>query len=333
VKSKLYISERAHLILPTHRLLDAATESLRGKNKIGSTLKGIGPTYTDKVSRNGLRVGDLLLPDFQKKYNHLKRIHLQQIEDMKFDYTSIKIDGFTFDQYESAWQKAAQELISYNICATEYFLNNAMKRRKKILAEGAQGTLLDIDFGSYPYVTSSNTTTAGVCSGLGIAPTKIGKVYGLFKAYCTRVGGGPFPTELFDSTGEHLRTKGNEFGSTTGRPRRCGWLDLPLLRYACMLNGVKELIMMKADVLSDLETINICTSYRNNGELTFEPPFDVDAKLVPTYATFMGWNKQIDPEKIPIELERYIEFIEFYSGLKIKLVSVGPGREQNIMID
>jgi adenylosuccinate synthase len=333
VKSKLYISEKAHLILPTHRLLDAANEAFRGKNKIGSTLKGIGPAYTDKISRNGLRVGDVLLPDFQKKYNHLKNMHFQQIEAMKFDYTSVKIDGFTFDQYESAWQEAAQELTSYQICATEYFLYDAMRRHKKILAEGAQGTLLDIEFGSYPYVTSSNTTTAGVCSGLGIAPTKIGKVYGLFKAYCTRVGEGPFPTELFDNIGEHLRTKGNEFGSTTGRSRRCGWLDLPLLRYACMLNGVKELIMMKADVLSELETINVCTSYRNDGKLTFEPPFDIAAKLVPTYATFNGWNKQINPEEISIELKRYIAFIEYYSGLKIKLVSIGPDREQNIIIE
>jgi adenylosuccinate synthase len=208
-----------------------------------------------------------------------------------------------------------------------------MKNRKKILAEGAQGTLLDIEFGSYPYVTSSNTTTAGVCSGLGIAPTKIGKVYGLFKAYCTRVGEGPFPTELFDNIGEHLRTKGNEFGSTTGRPRRCGWLDLPLLRYACMLNGVKELIMMKADVLSELETIDVCSSYLNNGKLIFDPPFDVAAKLVPDYTTFDGWNKPIDPEEIPIELEQYIEIIEFYSGLKIKLVSVGPDRDENIIIE
>jgi len=333
VKSKLYISEKAHLILPTHRLLDAANEASRGKNKIGSTLKGIGPTYTDKVSRNGLRIGDLLLPDFQKKYNYLKTIHLQQIEAMKFDYTSVKIDGFSFEQYESAWQEAAEELTSYRICATEYFLNDAMGRRKKILAEGAQGTLLDIDFGSYPYVTSSNTTTASVCSGLGIAPTKIGKVYGLFKAYCTRVGEGPFPTELLDNMGEHLRIKGNEFGSTTGRPRRCGWLDLPLLRYACMLNGVKELFMMKADVLSDLEEINVCTSYRNNGELMFEMPFDASAKLVPTYATFDGWNKQLNTEEIPLELKKYIAFIEFYSGLKIKLVSIGPDREQNIILD
>ena len=333
VKSKLYISEKAHLILPTHRLLDAANELFRGKNKIGSTLKGISPAYTDKVSRNGLRVGDLLLPNFQQKYNYLKNIHLQQIEAMKFDYSSIKIDGFTFEQYESAWQDAAQELTSYQICATEYFLNDAMRRRKKILAEGAQGTLLDVDFGSYPYVTSSNTTTASVCSGLGIAPTKIGKVYGLFKAYCTRVGEGPFPTELSDNVGEHLRIKGNEFGSTTGRPRRCGWLDLPLLRYACMLNGVKELYMMKADVLSDLEEISACTSYRKDGELMFEMPFDTTAKLVPTFAKFDGWNKQLNTEEIPLELRKYIAFIEFYSGLKIKLVSIGPDREQNILLN
>ena len=332
VKSKLYISEKAHLILPTHRLLDAANEAFRGKNKIGSTLKGIGPTYTDKVSRNGLRVGDLLLPDFQKKYNYLKNIHLQQIEAMKFDYTSVKIDGFTFAEYESAWQEAAQELTSYRICATEYLLNNALAEGKKILAEGAQGTLLDIEFGSYPYVTSSNTITAGVCSGLGIAPTKIGTVYGLFKSYCTRVGEGPFPTELFDDTGKLLQIQGNEFGSTTGRPRRCGWLDLPLLKYACMLNGVTELIMMKADVLNTLENINVCTSYKYNGKLTSEIPYDPFAKLEPQYQQLKGWNKQIDITETPSELTDYIIFIEQYLGLKIKLVSVGPDRRENIVI-
>ncbi len=332
VKSKLYISEKAHLILPTHRLLDAANETLRGKNKIGSTLKGIGPTYTDKISRNGLRVGDLLLPDFQEKYNHLKNLHLQQIESMKFDYTNIKIDGFSFAQYESAWHEASQELKSYHISAMEYLLNDALTEGKKILAEGAQGTLLDIEFGSYPYVTSSNTITAGVCSGLGIAPAKIGTVYGLFKAYCTRVGEGPFPTELFDNTGEQLRIQGNEFGSTTGRPRRCGWLDLPLLKYACMLNGVTELIMMKADVLSSLENIKVCTSYKYNNELISEIPFDPMAKLEPQYQELKGWNKTINMDELPSELMDYITFIEEYLGLKIKLVSVGPDRNQNIIL-
>jgi adenylosuccinate synthase len=332
VKSKLYISQKAHLILPTHRLLDAANEFIRGDNKIGSTLKGISPAYTDKVSRNGLRVGDLLLPNFQQKYNYLKRLHFQQIEAMKFDYTSVRIDGFTFEQYESALQAAAQELVSYNICATEYLLNNALKEDKKILAEGAQGTLLDVEFGAYPYVTSSNTITAGVCSGLGIAPTKIGTVYGLFKSYCTRVGEGPFPTELFDDTGKLLQTQGNEFGSTTGRPRRCGWLDLPLLKYACMLNGVTELIMMKADVLNNLENINVCTSYKYNGKIIDEIPFDSSAVLEPQYQQLNGWNKEIDKNKIPSELIDYITFIEQYLELKIKLVSIGADREQNIML-
>ena len=332
VKSKLYISEKTHLILPTHRLLDAANEAFRGEKKIGSTLKGIGPTYTDKVSRNGLRIGDLLLPDFQKKYNYLKKLHFQQIEAMKFDYNSVQIDGFSFSQYESAWLEAAQELTSYRICATEYLLNNALTDGKKILAEGAQGTLLDIEFGSYPYVTSSNTITAGVCSGLGIAPAKIGTVYGLFKSYCTRVGEGPFPTELLDDTGKLLQVQGNEFGSTTGRPRRCGWLDLPLLKYACMLNGVTELIMMKADVLNTLENINICTSYKYNGNLTSEIPYDPFAKLEPQYQQLKGWNRQIDINEMPSELGDYIAFIEQYLELKIKLVSVGADREQNIVI-
>ncbi|MBO4739796.1 MAG: adenylosuccinate synthase, partial [Bacteroidales bacterium] len=235
VKSKLYISQKAHLILPTHRLLDYVNETKRGSNKIGSTLKGIGPTYTDKVSRVGLRVGDLLLPDFQERYQHLKNLHIAQIQSMGFDYKTLQLNNMPFEEYEKLWHKAAKELATYHICATEYLLNKALQEGKKILAEGVQGTLLDVEFGSYPFVTSSNTVTAGVCSGLGIAPNKIGKVFGLFKAYCTRVGAGPFPTELFDETGEQLRQKGGEFGSTTGRPRRCGWLDLPHLKYACML--------------------------------------------------------------------------------------------------
>ena len=332
VKSKLYISDRAHLILPTHRLLDIANENFRGKKKIGSTLKGISPAYTDKVSRNGLRMGDLLMIDFNKKYKSLKQMHLRQIEFMQFDYTKTKIDGLSFEQYESAWLEAVQELATYNICSTEYFLNDYVNSRKKILAEGAQGTLLDLEFGSYPYVTSSNTTTAGVCSGLGISPTKINKVYGLFKAYCTRVGEGPFPTELFDTTGEYLRTKGNEFGSTTGRPRRCGWLDIALLRHACILNGVKELYMMKADVLSGLETVKVCTSYLYNENLTFKMPFDVNAKLVPTFSDFNGWGNLSYNEEMPTELKTYIHFIEHCVGTNIKLVSIGPDREENIVV-
>jgi adenylosuccinate synthase len=332
VKPELYISEKAHLILPTHRLLDAANESFRGKNKIGSTLKGIGPAYTDKTGRNGLRVGDLLLSGFQEKYNYLKEIHLRQIKSMDFDCSSVQIDGLSFDDYESAWHKSLQELTSYHICATEYLLNNALAEGKKILAEGAQGTLLDVEFGSYPYVTSSNTITAGVCSGLGIPPNKIGTVYGIFKAYSTRVGEGPFPTELFDATGEQLRIQGREFGSTTGRPRRCGWLDLPLLQYACMLNGVTELIMMKADVMDSLETLNVCTKYISKGKTITEIPYDLSDNVIPQYEQLKGWNKPIDVNNIPVELADYISFIENYLKLKIKMVSVGRDRTQNIML-
>jgi adenylosuccinate synthase len=332
VKPKLYISEKAHLILPTHRLLDAANEIIRGDNKIGSTLKGISPAYTDKTGRNGLRVGDLLLPNFQQKYEHLKDLHLRQIQSMELNYSAAQIDGIPFAEYESAWHQASQELKSYHICATEYLLNNALAEGKKILAEGAQGTLLDIEFGSYPYVTSSNTITAGVCSGLGIAPSKIGKVYGLFKAYCTRVGEGPFPTELFDSMGEQLRTVGNEFGSTTGRPRRCGWLDLPLLKYACMLNGVTELIMMKADVLNSLTTLSVCTEYKYKGKTITEIPYNLSDGIIPQYEQFKGWNKAIDMNNMPVELKDYISFIEKYLDLKITLVSVGRDRTQNIIL-
>jgi adenylosuccinate synthase len=330
VKSKLLISNRSHLILPTHRLLDAASETAKGESKIGSTLKGICPTYTDKTSREGLRTGDLLSADFEQKYRQLKAAHLRKLEDLfHFDIHTAKIDGLSFEEYESNWFAAAEELKTYKICSTEYVLNNALTEGKSILAEGAQGSLLDVEFGSYPFVTSSNTIAAGVCSGLGIAPNKIGTIYGLFKAYCTRVGEGPFPTELFDAVGEQLRIQGNEFGSTTGRPRRCGWLDLPLLKYSCMLNGVTELIMMKADVLSSLQTLQICTSY--NGT-TSEIPFELTKDIKPNYQEFKGWAKDIDTNDIPAELKQYIAFIEDYLNLKIKLVSVGPDREQNVYL-
>jgi adenylosuccinate synthase len=333
VKSKLLISNRSHLILPTHRLLDAANEAARGKNKIGSTLKGIGPTYTDKTNRGGLRMGDLLSADFENKYNFIKSNHLRKLEDLyHFDISAAKIDGFSFEEYETNWFTAIEELKSYRICSTEYVLNNALTEGKKILAEGAQGSLLDVEFGTYPFVTSSNTIAAGVCSGLGIAPNKINAVYGLFKAYCTRVGEGPFPTELFDAVGEQLRIQGNEFGSTTGRPRRCGWLDLPLLKYTCMLNGVTELIMMKADVLNCLPSIQICTSYQNSNASTTEIPFELTNALKVNYQEFKGWAKEIDTENIPIELMQYAAFIEDYLQLKIKLVSVGPDRGQNIYL-
>ncbi len=331
VKSKLYISQKAHLILPTHRLLDYVNETKRGSNKIGSTLKGIGPTYTDKVSRVGLRVGDLLLPDFQERYQHLKNLHIAQIQSMGFDYKTLQLNNMPFEEYERLWQKAAKELATYHICATEYLLNKALQEGKKILAEGAQGTLLDVEFGSYPFVTSSNTVTAGVCSGLGIAPNKIGKVFGLFKAYCTRVGAGPFPTELFDETGEQLRQKGGEFGSTTGRPRRCGWLDLPHLKYACMLDGVSELIMMKADVLDGFNELKICTAYQHNGQIINEIPYDADHDMQPQYEILKGWD-QSNTQTLPQTLKDYITFIENYLNLKITLVSVGADRNQNIYL-
>ena len=325
VKSKLYISEKAHLILPTHRWLDYVNESTLGQNKIGSTLKGIGPTYTDKVRRCGIRVGDLFLPGFKDKYTALRNRHLQQISDMGFDIDSIKLGNKSFSEYEQLWLAAAEELKQYQVCSTEYLINKALAEGKKVLAEGAQGSLLDVEFGSYPFVTSSCTITAGV------SPNKIGKVYGLFKAYCTRVGEGPFPTELFDSTGEELRQKGGEFGSTTGRPRRCGWLDLPHLRYACMLDGVTELIMMKADVLNGFDELKVCTSYSYNNRITDEIPFDPQARLVPQYQTLKGW-KAFSGNEIPSQMKDYIAFVEQYVGLKVKIVSVGPDRNENIVL-
>ncbi|MDR1792087.1 MAG: adenylosuccinate synthase [Bacteroidales bacterium] len=330
VKDNLYISDKAHLILPTHRALDYVNETGRGEQKIGSTLKGIGPAYTDKTARNGLRVGDLLNNQFEKKYFALSQIHKKLIEYQGFKLSEIMIDGLPFIEYEQLWSLAAQKLSTYKITATEFLLNEALDAGKTVLCEGAQGSMLDIEFGSYPFVTSSNTTTSGVCSGLGISPRRIGNVYGLFKAYCTRVGAGPFPTELFDATGEQLRQKGCEFGSTTGRPRRCGWLDLPLLKYACMLNGVTELIMMKTDVLDDFENINICKSYNYNGEQTQQPPFDALDKVTPVYQSLNGWKNSGDTKNISAELQKYIEIIENYVDTKITMISVGPDRTQTI---
>ena len=250
---------------------------------------------------------------------------------MGFDIDSIKLGNKSFSEYEQLWLAAAEELKQYQVCSTEYLINKALAEGKKVLAEGAQGSLLDVEFGSYPFVTSSCTITAGVCAGLGVAPNKIGKVYGLFKAYCTRVGEGPFPTELFDSTGEELRQKGGEFGSTTGRPRRCGWLDLPHLRYACMLDGVTELIMMKADVLNGFDELKVCTSYSYNNRITDEIPFDPQARLVPQYQTLKGW-KAFSGNEIPSQMKDYIAFVEQYVGLKVKIVSVGPDRNENIVL-
>ena len=335
VGENLLVSRKAHLILPTHRLLDAVFEKAKGKQKIGSTLKGIGPAYTDKVSRNGLRIGDLESNGFLERYIKARARHIKTVEQYEKEYERIQIEGVSFLAYEEAWMKALTVLKQLKKVNSEYFLNNALASGKKILAEGAQGTMLDIDFGSYPFVTSSNTTTAGVCIGLGIAPSNVGKVFGIFKAYCTRVGSGPFPTELFDADGEELRKTGREFGATTGRPRRCGWLDLPELKYAIMLNGVSELIMMKADVLSGFNEIKVATQYKHKGKLTEELPYsEQDGKTEPVYTQKKGWDKQLEGmnsyEQLPGELHDYIQFIEDAVGVAVKIVSVGPDRSQTI---
>ncbi|MBR0393929.1 MAG: adenylosuccinate synthase [Alistipes sp.] len=327
VCSRLQISKRAHLILPTHRVLDAASEAAKGKTKIGSTLKGIGPAYMDKTGRNGLRVGDILLPDFMERYNALKAKHLDQLShyDYVFDITS----------YEQEWFKGIESLRRFKFVESEQVVNNLIQNDATILAEGAQGSLLDIEFGTYPFVTSSNTLCAGVCTGLGVAPTRIGEVYGIFKAYCTRVGSGPFPTELFDATGETLRQVGNEFGATTGRPRRCGWLDLVALKYAVMMNGVTGLIMMKSDVLNDFETIKVATAYELNGETLDYFPYEADDNIIPVYREFKGWNCDIcgvrNFEDFPQEFKDYVAFIEAETGVPVKIISVGPDREETIV--
>jgi len=335
-EKNLLVSRRAHLILPTHRLLDAASESAKGDSKIGSTLKGIGPTYTDKYGRNGIRTGDIGTPGFRQKYDRLKEFHLSIIGHSGFDFTGHKIDGLLFGEYENAWFDAVERMKEFTMIDSEYFLNGCLDEGKSVLAEGAQGSMLDVDFGSYPFVTSSSTITAGVCSGLGIAPGRIGTVYGVFKAYCTRVGSGPFPTELHDETGETLRRGGHEFGSTTGRPRRCGWIDLPALKYAIMLNGVDSLIMMKADVLSALESIRVCTHYLVDGVKTEALPFDLcgDA-ITPVYTALKGWSTDIGKttvfDRLPAELREYIIYLETAAGLPVSMVSVGPDRTQTIL--
>jgi adenylosuccinate synthase len=331
----LRISKRAHLILPTHRMLDAAYEQAMGAGKIGSTLKGIGPCYTDKTARYGLRFGDILAADFTEKYNKLKQRHFNILASYNFDHTVALIDKMPFDEYEKNWFDAVEELRTFPLIDSELYINKALAEGKSILAEGAQGSMLDVDFGSYPYVTSSNTITAGVCSGLGIPPSAVGKVYGVFKAYCTRVGSGPFPTELEDATGESLRDHGKEFGSTTGRPRRCGWLDLPALRYAIMLNGVTDLVMMKADVMNEFETINICTGYEVNGETTQDLTYETLSNPVkPIYKTLPGWNHSLegvsDYDLLPEKLKEYTGFIEETVGLSVNILSSGPGREETI---
>lgn len=326
----LRISKKAHLIMPTHRALDAANELALGKKKIGSTLKGIGPTYTDKTARKGLRVGDSLSSNFRQQYETIKASHLAQIKNLHYDINELRLDGMTFDEYEKTWFEALEYMKRFQFIESEYFLNKALDEGKNILAEGAQGTLLDVDFGSYPFVTSSSVIAAGACSGLGIAPSRIGKVYGIFKAYCTRVGTGPFPTELFDATGDKLRERGHEFGATTGRPRRTGWLDLPALKYAVMLNGVTNLMMMKSDILNDFDEIKVATAYRHNGETIDYMPFDIcDETTEPVYTNIKGWKSDIK-KNIPQALEDYIQFIEKYVGVPVSLVSYGPDRTEVI---
>ena len=330
LRQTLLIANRAHLILPTHRAMDAANEKALGKMKVGTTLKGIGPTYTDKTARKGLRIGDINSPDFCEKYETLKKAHLQQIASLGFDMQGFQLDGVDFTEYEKLWFEGIEYLKQYQFVDGEYYINEALDADKKVLAEGAQGSMLDVDFGSYPFVTSSNVIAAGVCSGLGIAPSRIGKVYGIFKAYCTRVGTGPFPTELFDETGETLRQNGHEFGATTGRPRRCGWLDLPALKYAVMLSGVTDLMMMKSDVMDDFATLKVATAYRYNGKETKHLPFAACTETMePVYTEIPGWQQKIEG-KIPQKLEEYIQFIENYVGVPVKFVSYGPDRNANV---
>jgi adenylosuccinate synthase len=328
IKKNLLISKKAHLILPTHRLLDQASEAAKGINKIGSTLKGIGPTYMDKTGRNGLRVGDILSPKFKEKYDALVEKHIGILKHNEgFEYNLAALEGPFFEGIDL--------LRSFTCIDSEQFLNKELKAGKKILAEGAQGTMLDIDFGTYPFVTSSNTVTAGTCTGLGVAPTTIGSVIGIFKAYCTRVGSGPFPTELLEEDGETIRKEGNEFGSTTGRPRRCGWIDLPALKYAIMINGVSELSMMKADVLSVFETIKVCTHYQINGEIVDYLPFDIDGvEITPIYKELEGWNCDLTElhnyESSPQALKDYVTYLEKELEVPITVVSVGPDRKQTL---
>jgi adenylosuccinate synthase len=326
ITQTLYISKRAHLILPTHRLLDKSSEISKGSKKIGSTLKGIGPTYMDKTGRNGIRVGDIF-GDVKSKLIELSQKHLSLL------HKDMVIDAEDYINEQNKWIDAIEILKQYNIIDSEIYINQALSEGKSVLAEGAQGTLLDVDFGSYPFVTSSNTTIAGVVSGLGIAPNKINGVTGIFKAYTTRVGSGPFPTELDNEIGEKMRKIGNEYGSTTGRERRCGWLDIPLLKYSCMINGVTELNIMKIDVLSEFDKINVCTGYLVDGKFTQNVPYDI-SDVIPVYKTFDGWNRDIskitDFYVLPNKCQEYIKFLEKEVGIPITRISVGPDRKQTI---
>lgn len=327
VKANLFISKKATLIVPTHRLLDQAYETAKGENKIGSTLKGIGPSYQDKIGRQGLRVGDVLASNFKEKFKKLIDIHFEILKthNVTYDWAAL----------ENQFMDSVNFLLQFKLIDSEYFINNELKSGSTILAEGAQGSLLDIDFGSYPFVTSSNTVTAGACTGLGVAPSHIGEVYGIFKAYSTRVGSGPFPTELLDDQGDLMRKQGNEFGSTTGRPRRCGWIDLPSLKYSIMINGVTQLLMMKADVLNVFKTIKVCTKYKlNDGSITETVPYElVNEKIEPIYTEVNGWNtslENITNDHMPIELADYIRLLEKALNVPITLLSTGPDRKQTI---
>ncbi|MBQ6988453.1 MAG: adenylosuccinate synthase [Alistipes sp.] len=328
VKSKLFISKKAHLILPTHRQLDAASEAAKGKSKIGSTLRGIGPTYMDKTGRNGLRFGDVLAVDFLDRYNRLKSKHTEML---------AQFEGFEYDitEYEQKWMEGIEYLRGFRFIDSEHEVNQYIEQDVPILAEGAQGSMLDVDFGTYPFVTSSNTVCAGVCTGLGVAPTKIGDVYGIFKAYCTRVGSGPFPTELFDETGKELARIGHEFGAVTGRPRRCGWLDLVALKYAVMVDGVTGLIMMKSDVMDDFDVVKVATAYKVGGEVVDHLPYELNDDIEPVYTEFKGWKTKISGvrryEDFPAEFKTYVEFIERETGVPVKIISVGPDREETIV--
>jgi len=323
---RLKISKKAHLILPTHRLLDSAYESAKGSSKIGTTGKGIGPTYTDKISRNGLRVGDIL-HNFEEKYNKAIARHIEILKQYDFEYD--------LPELEKAWFEGIECIKRFDLIDSEHYVNDALKAGKKVLAEGAQGTMLDIDFGSYPFVTSSNTICAGACTGLGISPENIGQVYGIFKAYCTRVGAGPFPTELFCETGDKMRTIGSEFGSVTGRPRRCGWIDLVALKYAVMINGVTQLIMMKSDVLDGFDTIKACVAYKIDGEEVEQFPYDLNDGAEPVYVELPGWKTNMtsmqSEDEFPEEFNAYLSFLEEELEVPVKIVSVGPDRGQTII--
>lgn len=327
LKDRLHISTKAHLIMPTHRLIDAAQEAAKGKNKVGTTGKGIGPTYTDKISRNGLRVGDIL-NNFKEKYEAHKAAHLEILK-------SLNYTDFNIEELEKTWLEGVEFMKEFKIIETEYEVNNLLKSGKSVLCEGAQGTMLDVDFGSYPFVTSSNTICAGACSGLGLGPNKVGDVFGIMKAYCTRVGSGPFPTELFDEDGKKIRDLGHEYGAVTGRERRCGWIDLVALKYAIMINGVTKLIMMKSDVLDSFKTIKACVAYKVNGKETQELPFDISIKVEPIYKEIEGWQQDLTKctkeDQLPQAFKNYVSFLEQQLETPIAIISVGPDRAQTII--